>query len=77
MNQQDLFLMSDAALRDVVDMIDHDQLSLAAPAEWSRKPNPTLRDILAYHAYDEAWVPDVLAGRIRRRPARRRPDREL
>jgi hypothetical protein len=63
MNQQDLFLMSDAALRDVVDMIDHDQLSLAAPAEWSRKPNPTLRDILAYHAYDEAWVPDVLAGR--------------
>jgi hypothetical protein len=63
MNQQDLFLMSDAALRDVIDMIDHDQLSLAAPAEWSRTPNPTLRDILAYHAYDEAWVPDVLAGR--------------
>lgn len=55
--------MSDAALRDVIDMVDHDQLSLAAPAEWSRKPNPTLRDILAYHAFDEAWVPDVLAGR--------------
>lgn len=25
--------------------------------------HPTLRDILAAHAYDEAWVPDVLAGR--------------
>lgn len=55
--------MSDAALREVIDMIHPDQLSLAAPAEWSRRPNPTLRDILAYHAFDEAWVPDVLAGR--------------
>jgi hypothetical protein len=63
MNQQDLFLMSDAALREVIDMVDADQLALAAPADWSRKPNPSLRDILAYHAFDEAWVPDVLAGR--------------
>ncbi len=63
MKQRDLFLMSDAALRDVIDMLDLDQLSIAAPAEWSRTPNPTLRDILAAHAYDEAWVPDVLAGR--------------
>ena len=63
MNQQDLFLMSDAALREVIDMVDLDQLALAAPANWSRKPEPTLRDILAYHAFDEAWVPDVLAGR--------------
>ncbi len=55
--------MSDAALREVIDMVDLDQLSLAAPADWSRKPDPTLRDILAYHAFDEAWVPDVLAGR--------------
>ena len=55
--------MSDAALRDVIDMIDHDQLSLPTPAEWSRKADPTLRDIVAYHAFDEAWVPDVLAGR--------------
>lgn len=63
MKERDLFLMSDAALRDVIDMLDLDQLSLAVPAEWSRTPNPTLRDILAAHAHDEAWVPDVLAGR--------------
>jgi hypothetical protein len=63
MKQRDLFLMSDAALRDVIDMLDLDQLKLAAPAKWSRKPNPTLRDILAAHAYDEAWVPDVVAGK--------------
>lgn len=63
MNEQDLFLMSDAALREVIDMLDANQLSLAAPADWSQKPDSTLRDVLAYHAFDEAWVPDVLAGR--------------
>jgi hypothetical protein len=63
MKQRDLFLMSDAALRDVIDMLDLDQLSLTVPADWSRKADPTLRDIVAAHAYDEAWVPDVLAGR--------------
>ena len=63
MSQKDLFLMSDAALRDVIDHIQPDQLALAAPAAWSRAENPTLLDILAGHARDEAWVPDVLAGR--------------
>ena len=24
---------------------------------------PTLREIINYHAYDDAWIPDVLAGR--------------
>jgi uncharacterized protein (TIGR03086 family) len=63
MNEQDLFLMSDAALREVIDMVDVDQLARTVPANWSRKVDPTLRDILAHHAFDEAWVPDVLAGR--------------
>ena len=63
MNRQELFLMSDAALREVIDRIDPEQLSLAAPADWSQNPTPTLRDVLARHAFDEAWVPDVLAGR--------------
>jgi hypothetical protein len=63
MKQRDLFLMSDAALRDVIDMLEPEQLELAAPAEWSRKPDPTIRSIVAAHTYDEAWVPDVLAGR--------------
>jgi hypothetical protein len=63
MKQRDLFLMADAALREVIDMLDLDQLTLAAPAEWSREPEPTVRDILAAHAYDEAWIPDLLAGK--------------
>lgn len=63
MRQKELFLQSDAALRSVIDQIQPEQLALPAPAGWSRAENPTLHDILAYHAFDEAWVPDVLAGR--------------
>lgn len=55
--------MSDAALGEVIDRIDPEKLSLAAAADWSQNPNPTLRDLLTHHAFDEAWVPDVLAGR--------------
>ena len=63
MKQRDLFLLSDAALRDVIDRIHPDQLELPVPADWTRTPDPTLLDVVAAHAYDEAWVPDVLAGR--------------
>ncbi|MDH6238140.1 hypothetical protein [Cryobacterium sp. CG_9.6] len=63
MNQSDLFLQADAALRSVIDRLTSEHLALATPADWSRTPNPTLRDVLATHARDEAWVPDVLAGR--------------
>lgn len=63
MKQKELFLQSDAALRSVIDRIQPEQRALLAPAGWSRVENPTLHDILAYHAFDEAWVPDVLAGR--------------
>lgn len=63
MDTDELFLRSDAALRDVIDRIDPADLSRPAPAEWSSQADPTVRDILRAHTYDEAWVPDVLAGR--------------
>ena len=62
MKQRELFLPSDAALRSVIDRITPEQLALNAPGDWSRTPNPTVRDIIADHARDEAWVPAVLAG---------------
>ena len=62
MEQRELFLQSDAALRSVIDRITPEQLTLPAPAEWTRIENPTIRDIIAAHARDEAWVGDVLAG---------------
>ena len=63
MKTDQLFLASDAALRSVIDRIEPDDLDKPAPAEWSQTPDPTIRDILKAHAYDEAWVPGVLAGK--------------
>ncbi|MBG6213212.1 MAG: hypothetical protein LH475_01905 [Cryobacterium sp.] len=63
MKQREMFLQADSALRFVIDRVTSAQLDLPAPAEWSRTANPTLRDILAAHAEDEAWLPAVLAGR--------------
>lgn len=62
MKQRDLFLLSDAALLDVIDSIEPGDLERPVPVEWSGKEGLTLRDTLAAHAFDEAWVPDVLAG---------------
>ena len=62
METNQLFLLSDSALRSVIDRLTPDDLGKAAPVEWSQTPEPTILDILRAHAYDEAWVPDVLAG---------------
>ena len=62
MKTDQLFLASDAALRSVIDRITPDDLDKPVPAEWSQTPDPTIRDILRAHSYDEAWVPGVLAG---------------
>ncbi len=63
MDTTELFLASDAAMRSVVDRIDPADLTRPAPQGWTRTPDPTYRDILAAHAYDEAWVPLLLQGR--------------
>ncbi len=60
---QQQFLAADAALREVVDQLTPEHLKLAVPAEWSSTKVPDLAGILAQHAKDEAWVPDVIAGK--------------
>lgn len=63
MDARELFLAADVALREVVDRLAPGDLDRPVPRAWSRAEAPVLRDVLAAHAYDEAWVPDVLAGR--------------
>ncbi|MDJ1114643.1 hypothetical protein [Microbacterium dauci] len=63
MKTDELFLQADAALRSVIDRIDPADLSKPAPQEWTTREDPTFRDIVFAHAYDEAWIPDVLAGK--------------
>ena len=64
MNQKDVFILADEALKNVVDQIRDDQWDSRVPDDMSpRRPGMTLRRIINYHAYDDAWVPEVLAGK--------------
>lgn len=64
MDERDVFILADEALKDVVDQIRDDQWDLVAPTEMTpRQPGSSLRRVINYHAFDDAWVPDVLAGR--------------
>ena len=65
MNEPEVFVKSERALKAVVDSIRHDQWDMEMPEEFAtRAERPiTLRQVINYHAYDDAWVPDMLAGR--------------
>jgi hypothetical protein len=65
-NEPEVFVLADRALARVVAQIDDDQWDAVLPATFStsRRPEPPpLRTVINYHAYDDAWVPDMLAGR--------------
>lgn len=61
---QELFIMSNQALMKSIAQITDSQWSLAMPPGMSSKPG-TLEDAVRQHTYDDAWVPDVLAGKTR------------
>ncbi|HMD47285.1 MAG TPA: DUF664 domain-containing protein [Acidimicrobiales bacterium] len=66
MSEPEVFVLADRALERVVAQIADDQWSMVMPESFatSRRPErPTLRQVINYHAYDDAWVPDMLAGR--------------
>ena len=62
METDELFLAADAELRSVIDRITPEDFDKPVPAGWSQSPNPTIMDLIRSHAYDEAWVPGVIAG---------------
>ena len=61
MQIQDLFIQSNEHLGRVVDQIGREQWSLMLPERASWNPQDLTRAV-AYHAFDDAWVPDALAG---------------
>jgi hypothetical protein len=66
LSEPDVFVLADHALNDVVAQIKDDQWAMEMPASFAGRQTdhrPTLREIIGYHAYDEAWVPDMLAGK--------------
>jgi hypothetical protein len=65
MREPDVFVLADRALNRVVSQIREDQWEIVLPESFRTRRmdhTPTLREIINYHAYDDAWVPDMLAG---------------
>jgi hypothetical protein len=66
LSEPEVFVLADHALNDVVQQIGDDQWAMEVPAWFSRRDTdrtPTLHEIVNYHAYEDAWVPDMLAGK--------------
>src|SRR5919202_5728396 len=64
--EPEAFVLADQALNRVVQQIKDDQWSMPMPPWFLTRRSdqpPTLREVINYHAYDDAWVPDMLAGR--------------
>ena len=68
MTEAQIFILSDNALCNVVDQIKDDQWTMKLP-EWfalggtQDRATLDLKTIINYHAFDDAWVPDVLGGK--------------
>ncbi len=79
MREQDVFVAADQALEKVVDQIGEDQWDMQMPADFQRRDGAptTLREIINYHAYDDAWVPDMLAGKTLDEAGKTRFDGDL
>jgi uncharacterized protein (TIGR03086 family) len=65
MAEPETFALADRALARVVAQIAPDQWDMLLPSTFvtrSRPEPPPLRTLINYHAFDDAWVPDMLAG---------------
>ncbi len=66
MNEAEVFVLADRALVAVVAQIGSEQWDMTMPPNFAMRGTealPSLRTVVNYHAYDDAWVPDMLAGR--------------
>jgi uncharacterized protein (TIGR03086 family) len=81
MHEPDVFVLADRTLLGVVAQIGDGQWDRPLPADFLVRQvgdhRPTLRELIAYHAYDDAWVPDMLAGRTMEETGRTRFDGDL
>jgi uncharacterized protein (TIGR03086 family) len=63
MSEADVFILAEQAFTRMVDQVQDDQWDLVVPAGAASREDATLREKINAHAYDDAWVPDTLAGK--------------
>jgi hypothetical protein len=80
MREAEVFVLADRALNDVIQQVKDDQWTMTMPAGFAIRGGdhtPTLWEIANYHAYDDAWVPDMVAGRTMDQAGRDKFDGDL
>lgn len=78
MIEPDVFILADRTLDGVVAKISDEQWAMPASFAMRRTGQaPTLREVVNYHAYDDAWVPDMLAGKTMDEAGRNKFDGNL
>jgi uncharacterized protein (TIGR03086 family) len=81
MNEPEVFVLADHTLNGVIAQIEDEQWVMEMPASFAMRRSagevPTLRTVVNYHAYDDAWVPDMLAGRTMDETGREKFDGDL
>jgi uncharacterized protein (TIGR03086 family) len=80
MTEPEVFVLADRALNGVVAQIRAEQWSMTMPPSFARRGSeqaPSLREIISYHAYDDAWVPAMLAGKTMDEAGREQFDGDL
>jgi uncharacterized protein (TIGR03086 family) len=80
MAEPDVFVLADQTLNKVIKQIADDQWDMTMPKSFMTRRSdhvPTLREIINYHAFDDAWVPDMLAGHTIEQAGREKFDGDL
>lgn len=65
MSERETFIRADRELAEVIDQIEEAQWGMPLPPDFPvfGDRTYTVREIIGYQAYDEAWVPAMVAGR--------------
>ena len=81
MTTQETFIKSDETLNNVVAQIRDEQWNMQMPKTFimnaDTSKTTTLRDVINYHAYDEAWIPAMLAGKTMKEVGKGKYDGDL
>jgi hypothetical protein len=62
MTIKELYIFANQAEQKVVAQIADDQWGLFMPQKITHEPM-TLEEVVRYHVWDDAWIPDILAGK--------------
>jgi hypothetical protein len=61
--EQEVFVLADKALQQVINQITPEQWEQKVTEPLAAGRDMNLRTLINYHAYDEIWIPDTLAGK--------------